>query len=125
MFKKDKILIENVQRRATRLVKCLKHLSYEDRLKTLGLPSLEYRIERSDMIQVYKIMHGIDKVDKDKVLSNVWSLIKIVQKRSRLLVRTNSFSNRVVDSWNSLTEDVVNAPSLNAFKSRARTPIQV
>ena len=66
MFKKDKLLIENVQRRATRLVKCLKHLSYKDRLKTLGLPSLEYRRERSDMIQVYKIMHGIDKVDKDK-----------------------------------------------------------
>ena len=66
MFKKDKILIENVQRRATRLVKCLKHFSYEDRLKTLGLPSLEYRRERSDMIQIYKIMHGIDKVDKDK-----------------------------------------------------------
>ena len=35
-----------------------------------------------------------------------------------LLVRANSFSNRVVDSWNSLTEDIVNAPSLNAFKSR-------
>ena len=33
MFKKDKILIENVQRRATRLVKCIKHLPYEDRLK--------------------------------------------------------------------------------------------
>ena len=64
MFKKDTILIENVQRRATRLVNCLKYLSYEGRLKTLGLPSLEYRRERSDMIQIYKIMHGIDKVDK-------------------------------------------------------------
>ena len=64
MFKKDKILIENVQRQATRLLKCLKHLSYEDRLKTLGLPSLEYRRERFDMIQVYKIMHCIEKVDK-------------------------------------------------------------
>ena len=46
----------------TKLVKCLKHLSYEDRLKTIGLPSLEYRRERSVMIQVYKSMHGIDKV---------------------------------------------------------------
>ena len=35
MFKKSKILTENVQRRATRLVK------YENRLKTSGLPSLE------------------------------------------------------------------------------------
>ena len=124
MFKKDKILLENVQRRVTRLVKCLKHLSYEDRSRTLGLPSLEYRRERSDMIQVYKIMHGIDKVDKDKFFTvNRYSAtrghsLKLFKKRSRLLVRANSFSNRVVDSWNSLTEDIVNAPSLNAFKSR-------
>ena len=33
-------------------------------------------------------------------------------------VRANRFSNRVVDNWNSLTEDIVNAPSLNGFKSR-------
>ena len=91
MFKKDKILIENVQRRATRLVKCLKHFSYEDRLKTLGLPSLEYRRERSDMIQVYKIMHGIDKVDMDKFFTvnryytTTWSLIEIVQKKVSLI----------------------------------------
>ena len=58
MFKKDKILIKMYN-----VVKCLKHVSFEDRLKTLGLPSFEYRRERSDMIQVYKIMHGIDKVD--------------------------------------------------------------
>ena len=89
MFKKDKILIENVQRRATRLVKCLKHLSYEDRLKTLGLPSLEYRRERSDMIHVYKIMHGKGKVDKDKFFTvNRYSAtrghsLKLFKKRSR------------------------------------------
>ena len=93
-------------------------------MRTLGLPSLEYRRERSDMIQVYKIMHGIDKVDKDKFFTvNRYSAtrghsLKLFKKRSRLLVRANSFSNRVVDSWNSLTEDIVNAPSLNAFKSR-------
>ena len=71
------------------------------------------------MIQVYKIMHGIDKVDKDKFFTvNRYSAtrghsLKLFKKRSRLLFRANSFSNRVVDSWNSLTEDIVNAPSLN------------
>ena len=124
MFKKDKILIENVQRRATRLVKSIKHLPYEDRLNTLGLPSLENRRERSDMIEVYKILHDIDRVDKDKFFTlNRLAVtrghsLKLYKKRSRLMVRANCFSNRVVDTWNSLTEDIVNAPSLNAFKSR-------
>ena len=42
-YKKDKITLENVQRRTTHLVKCIKHLSYSERLKTLGLPTLEHR----------------------------------------------------------------------------------
>lgn len=50
MFKKDKVIIENVQRRATRLVKSIQHLSYPERLRSLGLPSLEYRRDRADLI---------------------------------------------------------------------------
>ena len=60
------IEIENVQRRATKLVTSIKHLSYQERLKQLGLPSLEYRCERADLIDVYKIMNNIDQVEKDK-----------------------------------------------------------
>ena len=40
------------------------------------------------------------------------------QKRARLNVRKNCFSNRVVDGWNALPESVVTAPALNTFKSR-------
>ena len=98
MFKKDKILIENVQRWATKLVKCLKHLPYEDRLKTLGLPSLEYRRIRSDTIQVYKIMHGIDRVDKDKLFTvNRYS----ATRGHSLKLLKKDLANRVVVSWNS------------------------
>ena len=46
MYKQDKIQIENAQRCATRLVKSIQHLTYPERLKALGLPSLEYRRER-------------------------------------------------------------------------------
>ena len=35
-----------------------------------------------------------------------------------MIIRANSFSNRIVNTWNSLTENVVSAPSLNTFKSR-------
>ena len=43
---------------------------------------------------------------------------KLLKKRHRLKVRSNSFSLRVIDSWNALPESVVMAPSLNCFKSR-------
>ena len=43
---------------------------------------------------------------------------KLFRQRSRLNVRANSFSNRVVNTWNSLPENVVNAPSLKSFKNR-------
>lgn len=39
MFKKDAVVLENVQRRAARMVNSLSHFSYEDRLRKLGLPS--------------------------------------------------------------------------------------
>ena len=62
------IAIENVQRRATKLVTSVKNLSYPERLRKLGLPSLEYRRERADLVEVYKIMQNIDKIDRDKLL---------------------------------------------------------
>ena len=66
MYKKDSITLENVQRRAKLLVKSLSGRTYEDKLKTLGLPTLEYRRLRADVIQVYKILNQIDQVDIDK-----------------------------------------------------------
>ena len=46
--------IENVQRRFTKHIYQVKDLSYEERLKTLKLPSLEYRRFRGDLIETYK-----------------------------------------------------------------------
>ena len=123
IYKKDAIQIENVQRRATRLVSDLKNVSYTERLKTLGLPSLEYRRDRADMIQVFKVLIGIDKVDKDSLFTmsdkpTRGHPLKIFKKRYRLKVRGHFFSNRVVDGWNDLPSEVVTAPSLNSLKSR-------
>ena len=123
MYKKDSITLENVQRGATRLVISLSGRTYEDRLKTLGLPTLEYRRLRADVIQVYKILNQIDRVDIDKFFTMSELLtggnsLKISKPRSQLKVRSSVFSNRVVDVWNSLPNSVVTAPSLNSFKSK-------
>ena len=67
-FKKDIISLENVQRCATHLVDSVKYLGYADRFRALELPTLEYRLERADMIQVYKIINNIDSVEQDNFL---------------------------------------------------------
>ena len=50
--------IENVQRRATKLIPGMKDLTYEERLKTLNLPTLKYRRFRGDMIEMYKLLNS-------------------------------------------------------------------
>ena len=57
-------MIENIQRRTTKLVPELKNLEYSDRLRVLKLPSLYYGRARGDMIETYKYLHGIYKVDR-------------------------------------------------------------
>ena len=49
----DQMILERVQKRATKLVPELRHLPYQDRLKKLKLPSLVYRRRRGDMIAVF------------------------------------------------------------------------
>ena len=55
---KHQKILENVKRRATRLVSGIKNLSYYERLKELNLSSLEYRRRRGTMIEMYKICYG-------------------------------------------------------------------
>jgi len=50
---------EKVQKRATTLVHGYKRLPYTERLKYLKLPTLKYRTHRGDMIETYKIVHGL------------------------------------------------------------------
>ena len=59
---KDADTLEGVQRRATKMIPGLKNLSYQERLKRLGMFSLNRRRLRGDMIEVFKMIHGIDKV---------------------------------------------------------------
>ena len=99
-------------------------LSYPERLLSLGLPSLEYRRLRTDVIQTYKILHDIDHIDRTKLFSMATATntrghsLKLFKRRTRLNQRSNFYSNRVVDVWNNLPEEVVIAPSINSFKSR-------
>ena len=61
-WQRDIKLVEGVQRHATKLVPELRDLSYEERLKKLGLTTLEERRTRGDLIEMYKIITGRKKL---------------------------------------------------------------
>ena len=123
-LKKHIDMLENVQRRATKSIPGLSNLSYEECLRKINIPTLAYRRIRGDMIETYKILS--EKYDPE--VSNFINLrddsntrghiYKIYKSRARLNVRKYSFCMRIVDQWNSLPSDVVEAKTVNSFERR-------
>ena len=99
--KKDIEVQERVQKMATKMVYGCEDLNYKDRLSLLELSSLEKRRVRGDLIEVFKLLKGIAKMNysiffKLSVVSKVRRhTYKIVKNSFRLDVRKNFFSNRV------------------------------
>ena len=123
--KKQINTIENVQRRATKLVPGRYELNYEERLRKLDLPSLSYRRLRGDIIELYKIVHpekGYDRTIPHFIPLATNSLrghpLKIYIRRPRLDIRKYSFCYRSARIWNSLPESIVMAPNLHLLEKR-------
>ena len=123
-FIKDRKLIENVQRRATKLINGLYDLSYSDRLRLLELPSMKYRLERADLIECYKILNLYYDLPATSILTRTNQSttrgheFKLAKEASRLETRRHSFGLRVVNRWSSLPADVVSSNSLLTFKKK-------
>ena len=122
-LKKDIRILEKVQRRATRLIRGMEGLSYEERLKKTGLYSLECRRQRGDLIETFKILKGIENIQPNDfftpshVTSTRRSLLKLYKTRSNTDIRKYFFSQRIVNTWNSLPEKVKLANTVDSFKA--------
>ena len=108
----------------------LKELSYEERLKSLSLPTLQERARMNDLVQTYRIMNNIDSMG-ERMFKKVTqahsrctrnsSKENIVLHKSNLEVRRHYLTQRVVSDWNSLPEEVQQARNLELFKEGLNT----
>ena len=124
-LRKDINCLEQVQRRATKLVVGLKRLEYADCLKELGLTTLEKRCIRGDLIETFKILTGRKKVKMEDFFQcnkSNYNLrghqFKMTVHRSHTTTRSSFFSQRVVNIWNVLPTTVGSVSSVNNFKNR-------
>ena len=120
-------VLENVQRRAFKMVTNFKAKSYEDKLKEVNQITLQARRIRGDMCEVYKILTNINDVDhtdwfelldeSERVTRNRMGYMNLKRNVGRLEIRHNFFSCRVVGVWNSIPDAVKAQPNLNCFKN--------
>jgi len=118
-------LLEQVQRKATKVFRGMEHLSYEERLRELGLFSLKKRKLQGDLKAVFQYLKGgLQASWRGDLLQGTCSDrmrgygFKLKEGRFRSDIRKKFFTMSGVRHSNKLPIEVVNASSLEVFKAR-------
>jgi hypothetical protein len=114
--------IESVQKKFTKRLKGFNKLSYLETLKKINLSTLELRRLHADLCMCYLIIHELIALPFDRFFE--FSLMESTRGHNFKLrvfkfnskVRQNFFNIRVVNCWNSLPYEIVNASNINVFK---------
>ena len=101
----------------------MKSRSYENRLIELKLWTLEERRNRADVIELFKIYKRFSAIRFEELFTKYKTertrghTAKLIKNRCNTDLRKFFFSERVVDRWNSLDQQCIEAKSINAFKN--------
>ena len=107
--------------------------TYEEKLAEAGMTTLEERRKRGDLLQAYRVLNKVDDVDPSLWFTMArqredgpaaeatrqsagFMNIKRGEERQNE-IRKNFWSQRVIDPWNKLPDEVKQAETLNAFKN--------
>ena len=116
-----KIKLKQSQRRATKVVRNIKHKSYKERLSTLNLMSTLDIWDRDDMIMPYNILNHRVEMDARFMKINAESRTRADSKKlkisqSQIEIKRNFFTNRIMKRWNSLSQEIINSKTIDTFK---------
>ena len=106
--------------RATRFISEIHKLDYQERFEKLNLPTLAYRLFCDSMIETYKILHNTYDANctnsffELKEANTYGHKFAVKTKLSRTSIRQNFFSLQIIN----LPENIVAAPTTDAFKNR-------
>ncbi|GAB0188536.1 hypothetical protein GRJ2_001318900 [Grus japonensis] len=102
----------------------LEHLSCEDRLRELGLFSLEKRRLQGHLRAAFQYLKVAYRKAGERLFTKAWSNktrgdgFKLKEGRFRLDIRKKISTMRVVGHWNRLPREAVDVQSLEMFKAR-------
>jgi len=125
----DKKVLEKVQQRAVKMVSGLKSEVYEERLKELKIETLEERRHQADMCMVRNILHGRGNLEPGtwfkqnagernmRSRADPWD---IKRNHGRTEIRSNFFSIRVIENWNSIPAELKKIENPGTFKRKYR-----
>ncbi|GAB0203097.1 hypothetical protein GRJ2_002775300 [Grus japonensis] len=123
-YRKDMELLEQVQRRTTKMIRGLEHLSYEDRLRQLGLFSLKKKRLWGNLRAAFQYLKGASRKAGEGLFIRECSGrtrgngFKRKEGSFTLDMRKKFFPVRAVRHWNRLPREAVDVPSLEMFKAR-------
>ena len=127
----DMKMLEQVQRRWTKKIDGLENEPYSNRLRVLGLFSVQGRLLRTDLIMCWKIFHKKSTIQPSDLfecppqrVSTRGHEFKIFKTRFNTDIRKRFFSERIIDVWNNLSVDTVSCSTLTQFKAKLAGEIE-
>ncbi|KAF2344262.1 hypothetical protein FHG87_024982 [Trinorchestia longiramus] len=116
--------MENIQRKATKMIPELRNLSSERRLQRFELISLEQRRQRGQLIKTFKYLNGLNNVTLEGLFERDGN-VRTRNNGQKLLLRNfktsqamNFFPVKIDTTWSQLSENTVSAGTVNTFKNR-------